>query len=152
MRSNFDTPAAQAAIQQIEENQVGLIVLQKERIVFSAATPGIRAALLLHDQHPELLQNAVVIDRVIGRAAAMIFSHGGASAIYGSVMSQAAQVELLQKGVETRANHLVDAIINRRGDGLCPMEKAILGIIEPEQALSRLRQTVERLRQAEGIT
>lgn len=141
----FERPAVRAAIELIEENQHGLIVLQGEHIVFTSATPGIRAALQLHDEHPELLKGAVIADRIIGRAAAMIFADGGATAIYGSVMSKTAQQELTQKDVITQAGTLVDAIINRRGDGICPMEQAIMGITEPEAGLSRLRQTVRKL-------
>lgn len=141
----FERPAVRAAIAMIEENQHELIVLQGEHIVFTSATPGIRAALQLHDEYPERLKGAVIADRIIGRAAAMIFADGGATAIFGSVMSKAAQQELMQKGVKTQAGMLVDAIINRRGDGICPMERAILGVAEPEAGLSRLRQTVREL-------
>lgn len=145
MNQFFALPAVCDAIAEIEENKAGLIVLQGERVVFTAATPGIRAALQLHDEHPELLRGAVIADRIIGRAAAMIFADGGAAAIYGSVMSKTARQELTQKGVQIRARTLVDAIINRRGDGICPMEQAITGITETELGLSHLRETVKLL-------
>ena len=145
MKQYFDAPAVCAAIAQIEENRLGLAVLQGDEVVYTAMTPGIRSALELHDRQPELLRGAVVVDRIIGRAAAMIFADGGAAAIYGSVMNRAAQQALLAQGIAVRAGTTVDAIVNRRGDGICPMEQAILGITDPEAGLSRLRATVKRL-------
>ena len=145
MMEYFDSPAVRAAIAQIEENRLGLAVLQGDEVVYTAMTSGICSALELHDRHPELLRGAVVVDRIIGQAAAMIFADGGAAAIYGSVMNQTAQQALLAQGIAVRAGTTVNAIINRKGDGICPMEQAILGITRPEEGLPLLRATVKRL-------
>ena len=37
------------------------------------------------------------------------------------------------------------AIVNRKGDGLCPMENAVKDIDEPEDALRAVNKTLERL-------
>ncbi len=150
MNQIFTEPAIQAAMEMIENREAGLIVLQEEQQVFTAQTPGIRAALWLHDECPAILRGAVIVDRIIGRAAAMIFADGGVRAVYGSVMSKTAQQELEAKGIATQAGSLVEAVINRQGTGICPMEQAVLGIETPELALPRLRDTVALLMAAYG--
>ncbi len=145
MNSYFDSPSVRTAIAEVEANKVGLIALQGEDVVYTSATPGIRGALELHDCYPALLRGAVIVDRIIGRAAAMIFADGGALAIYGSVMNRKAQQELSEKGVPTCAGTLVEQIINRTGDGICPMEQTILGITDPKEGLPRLRAKVQSL-------
>ena len=135
----------EAAIAAVDQGEAGLIVLQGQETVFSAATPGIRAALTLHDEMPELLQGAWIADRIIGTAAGMIFSHGGAAAIYGSVMSREAKERLDALGIPNRAGLLVEKIINRTGDGICPMEKAIAGCHDPEMGIPMLRAAVAQL-------
>ena len=137
--------AYEAAIAAVDQAEAGLIVLQGEKLVFSAATPGIRAALSLHDEQPQLLRGALIADRIIGTAAAMIFSHGGAAAIYGSVMSREAKARLDALGIPNRAGQLAEQIINRTGDGICPMEQAIAGCNDPDMGLPILRATVEKL-------
>lgn len=146
--SVFTSPAVAQAIALIEENALALAVLRDERTVYSSSAPGIRAALELHDKSPELLCGAVIVDRIIGRAAAMIFADGGAAAVYGSVMDRMAMEELHAKGVQARAGTLVDAIINRRGDGPCPMEQTLAGITDPAVGIPALRRTVQRLMEA----
>lgn len=146
--SVFDTPEVAKAISLIEENALALAVLRDERTVYTSKSPGIRAALALHDRNPEWLSGAVIVDRIIGRAAAMIFLDGGAAAVYGSVMNRQAMAELTSKGVRVRAGTLVDTIINRRGDGPCPMEETVKGITDPAVGIPALRQTVRRLMEA----
>lgn len=130
----------------IEAERLTLAVLQGDRIVFQSEHDGIRDALMLHDEHPELLRGAVIVDRIIGRAAATLFADGGAAAVYGRVMTRDAMHVLEEKGAQARANTLTDRIINRAGTDICPMEKAILGVTDPMEAIVRLRDAVSRLR------
>ena len=130
----------------IEAERLTLAVLRGDRIVFQSEHDGIRDALMLHDEHPELLRGAVIVDRIIGRAAATLFADGGAAAVYGRVMTRDAMHVLEEKGTQARANTLTDRIINRAGTDICPMEKAILGVTDPMEAIVRLRDAVSRLR------
>lgn len=141
----FDSQAVSDAIDLIREGKAGLAVLQEGRIVYQAQNPGIRDALWLHDEQPELLRGAIIADRIIGRAAAMLFADGGALAVYGDVMDRDADLELRSKGVQTRANTLTERIINRAGSDICPMEKAILGVTDPDEAIARLRAAFARI-------
>ena len=130
----------------IGAGRLTLAVLREDRIVFQSEHDGIRDALMLHDEHPELLRGAVIVDRIIGRAAATLFADGGAAAVYGRVMTRDAMHVLEEKGTQARANTLTDRIINRAGTDICPMEKAILGVTDPMEAIVRLRDAVSRLR------
>lgn len=141
----WSAPGCAAAIARIRAGEAGLIVLQKDAVVFESTSSGIRAALQLHDSQPELLRGAVVVDRIIGRAAAMVFADGGAAAIYGDVMSFGARDDLEAADIEWQAGKLVQIIINRQGTGMCPMEQTVLEITDPQEGLPALRQTVQRL-------
>lgn len=150
MFSYFDMPSVRDAIARIEAGTEALVVLQEGRIVFSSCEAGIRAAMELHDQKPELLRGAVVADRIIGRAAAMIFTDGGAAAVYGKIMNRSAMQELAENGVEVSTAQLVDTIINRRGDGMCPMEHTVFGVTAPAEGVKLLRAALARLSGREG--
>lgn len=146
MKNCFESHAVSAAISLIGAERLTLAVLRGDRIVFQSEHDGIRDALMLHDEHPELLRDAVIVDRIIGRAAATLFADGGAAAVYGRVMTREAMHLLEENGVQTRANTLTDRIINRTGIDICPMEKAILGVSDPDEAIARLREAVSHLR------
>ena len=70
----------------------------------------------------------------------------GASEVYGSVMSQPALELLTAAGVQTSFGELVSGIVNRTGDGPCPMERAVADLTDPADAPASLRRTVDALR------
>lgn len=65
-------------------------------------------------------------DRVVGKAAAMLFIKAGISALHAVTLSKGA-AELLEKhGVKTSCDSLTEYIINRDKTGMCPMEQTVL--------------------------
>ena len=91
------------------------------------------------------LQGAFVADKIIGKAAAMLLILGGAKGVYGEVMSEKARELLLAARVETAFGSLAPYIINRKGDGLCPMEQAVLELDDPKDVPAALKATLQRL-------
>jgi len=85
-------------------------------------------------EDPGLLRGADVADRVIGKAAALLFAHGGVRSIWAARMSEAARDFLQTTGIVFDCGELVPAILNRDGTGLCPMEQRAMGIDEPGEA------------------
>lgn len=77
---------------------------------------------------------AAAADKIVGLAAAYLFVFGGAAAIHGEVMSAAADRWLTAQGIPHSAGEVVENIINRRGDGICPMEERALKVGTPEEA------------------
>ena len=73
-------------------------------------------------------------DKVIGRATAFLYARLGVTEVYASVMSRGA-VEVLDRfGIAHSFGTEVDAILNRKKDGFCPMESAVREITDPELA------------------
>ena len=90
---------------------------------------------------------ASAADRIVGKAAAMLFVLAGVTSLYAEVLSERALPVLERYGVAVSWGTLTPAIINRRGDGPCPMEAAVDTVDDPRAALDAVRATVARLRQ-----
>ena len=73
-------------------------------------------------------------DKVVGRATAYLYQLLGVKSVYAQVMSESALAVLDRAGITASFEKLVPNIINRRGDGICPFEEAVLGIHTPEEA------------------
>lgn len=95
---------------------------------------------------------ASVADRVVGRAAAFLFLCAGVREVFAEVISEPAIEVLRAHKLPYQADRRVPYIINRAGDGPCPMEQAVQGISDPQQALAVLRARYEALTQAVGQT
>lgn len=103
---------------------------------------GIRPLVLWLAEDENALRDAIVADRIVGRAAAFLAVEGGARAVYGEVMSEGAVSVLQDAGLVYEYKTLSDRIINRRGDGPCPMEQAVADITDSAQAAGILRAKV----------
>ena len=90
-------------------------------------------------------------DRIVGRAAALLFVLAGVREVYSAVMSKGGAEVLEAHGIAHSCTTLTERIINRTGTGICPMEQAVTGIDDPHAAYEAIAATLERLRaQAAG--
>ena len=79
-------------------------------------------------------------DKVVGRATAYLYVLLGVRGVYSQVISGPALAVLTAHGIEARYDTLVPNIINRKGDGICPFEAAVMEIADPEMAYAAILQ------------
>lgn len=106
---------------------------------------GIAPMLELLAQRIEL-SGFSVADRVVGKAAALLFIRAGITEVYAAVISEAALKVLSDRGIPCEWGSKVEYIINRTGDGPCPMEHAVREIDDPEEAETVLREKLQRMK------
>lgn len=88
------------------------------------------------------LKDAIVVDKIIGRAAAAACVEGGAKKVVASVMSEGAKAFLNAHGIPASAEKLVPVIINRKGDGQCPMEMKVKDLTNPQEMVKTLQSMI----------
>lgn len=84
-------------------------------------------------------------DKVVGRATAFLYALLGVKAVYAGIVSQSALEVLAQAGIEARYGQAVPHIINRRGDGICPFEEAVLHIQDAQSAYRAIRSKMQAM-------
>ena len=99
---------------------------------------GVADLLSLASQLGAQTQGAALADRVVGKAAAMIARSMGISAIYARLASETAR-QALGQDIPLEYEQLVPLILNRKGDGPCPLEKLVMTIDDPRQAVAALQ-------------
>ena len=100
---------------------------------------GVRDLEDLLDHDPDFLKGAVVADKVVGKASAMLLTYGGARKIHGKLMSRPADEFLTAHRIEHTYDVLTDYILNQDQSDMCPMEKRVKDLKEPEEAFAALR-------------
>ncbi len=73
-------------------------------------------------------------DKVIGKATAFLYILLGIKAVYAGVISKSALSVLQEHDIVTEYDKQVKNIINRKGDGICPFEAAVLDVDSAETA------------------
>lgn len=80
------------------------------------------------------LKNAVAIDKVIGKAAALLMVYGKVKQVHTNIIAKDAIKVFEKYNVKYSYNEIVDHIQNVTKDGLCPMEQKVLNIDNPKKA------------------
>jgi len=105
---------------------------------------GVRPLLELLDSGADL-KGFCAADKVVGRAAALIYCLMEIQALRAGVISESALSVLRDHGIETLYSRLVPGIRNRTDTGPCPMEQATTGIDDPREAILAIRKKLNEL-------
>ena len=120
-------------------------VSANEEIISSAKGIGFVASLC-NDKKD--LSKGAVADKIVGKAAAMLFVLLGLKYVHAETISTGAVKVFEEYGVEYSCDVITEAIVNRKGDGLCPMEMAAKDTETPEETLSAVNKKLEELRKS----
>ncbi|MCX6063317.1 MAG: DUF1893 domain-containing protein [Caldiserica bacterium] len=84
-------------------------------------------------------------DKLVGRAAALLFTLVRPRSVFALTMSTGAQDVLRAADIPFACDALIVDVLNRTGTGPCPMEAAVSGINEPLDALETLKTVTQKL-------
>lgn len=101
---------------------------------------GINPIMKLLEEDIDSLRGACVADKVIGKAAALLLCYAGIERLYARTISTHAVRVLRDADIAFEYGHTVPFIVNRSGDGMCPMEQLVLHISLPEEAYAVLKK------------
>ena len=123
----------------LHNENLTLVVKSDDGKIHRFTQRGVKDLLTLVQHDPDVLRNASVADKAVGKAAAACMIVGSVRQVHADVMSKPA-LELLQKhGVTAEYGQLVDQIINRAGTGWCPMEQLSRDENDPTVIISKIK-------------
>lgn len=99
---------------------------------------GVLPLLEIYREKKDLMSGAIIIDKVIGRAAAMILLSAKVARIHAELIGEDALDLLLENHVKVSYRRMVPQILNRKKDGPCPLDQSVENIIDPEKAVDIL--------------
>ena len=125
------------------DNNHRLVIITND-ITVTSNERGVKALLNLLDGSTDF-SGAYAADKVVGKAAAMIYVLLGIKALYASVISDGAKAIVESQGILLEYDEAVPYIVNRQGDGVCPMELAVGDEKDPEKAVEKVRARLKEL-------
>ena len=105
---------------------------------------GIKDLYELLNNGSGLLDGASIADKVIGKGAAALMIAGGVKEVYTDVVSEAAMELFERYGTATSYDKRVAHIINRKGDGICPVESLCAECVTVEECLEKIEEFLAR--------
>ena len=141
---NFSSQELKALREKLITKNLACVVVKPDSTEIEISGAGIVPTINLLEAGD--FDEATVIDKIIGKAAAILMTLGRVCYVHGIVMSQSAADWLTQAGIPFSYDTLVPYIINRTNTGVCPMEETVKFIADAELALKALKRKVEELR------
>ena len=114
-------------------------MVKKGDKVFTSSDRGVKPLLYLLENEKGFLDGASVADKVIGKAAALLMVLGGIKEVHTGVISEPAAEVFEKHNITFFFDMKVERIINRKGDGLCPMETLCIDVEEPAEAFEKIK-------------
>lgn len=136
----------QTAINKVNTDGISCVVIREGTIIQEADGRGVSPLLDLYKNTPHLLHGSTVVDRIIGKGAAMILVLGGVSRVHGELMSQAGRQYLEDHGINLSYGRCIEVINNRKNDGMCPIERSVIDIDDPVEGYEAITNTVTALK------
>ena len=140
--------AVASAVQLLRDGQAACVVLRDGEIVRAETGRGVAPMIRLYEDGA--LQGAYVVDKIVGKAAAMLMTLGGVSGCYALTVSRAALDWFVGHGIPVEYEVCAEYIVNRTGDGMCPMEQTVKELTDATEALAALKQKIADLRKRNG--
>lgn len=119
-------------------------VLRKGDSVYSSHSRGVKPLLSLLDSGEDYRDYSAA-DKVVGKAAAMLYVLLGVGKVHACVISEKALTVLAKGGIDVTYDTLVERIHNRTNTGFCPMEEAVWEIEDLREGLQAVREKVAQL-------
>lgn len=123
------------------------IVLVKDDEVFVSDKKGIAPMIGFISDNINL-NGFSAADKTVGKAAALLFALAGIKEIYAEKLSRAAIPVLEEHNIKYSYKEIYDRILNRDKSDICPMEKTVVDINDPEKAFIALKAKLEMLRKS----
>ena len=113
--------------------------------VFTSQERGVKPLLHLLSEKKGFLKGASVADKVIGKAAALLMVLGEIKEVHTMVISEPAIKVFEKYNIPCFYDKKVERIINRTGDGLCPMESLCLDVDNPMDAFTKIKDKISKM-------
>ena len=123
----------------LKENHT-IVIYKSDASVVVSDDRGVAPLMKLLNEDKEQLRDSMIADKVIGKAAALLMVYAGVKEVFTPTISVPA-IEVFEKhDVKITYDKVVERIINRKGDGLCPMETLCLSVENPEEAFLKIQK------------
>jgi hypothetical protein len=135
-----------AAWRELLAEGFSLVLYKDHRRLYASAEDGMRPLLAAIDAVGlPGLEGVSVVDKVVGKAAALLIAHICASEVYAGLISEKGQALLRRRGITTEADTVVPEICDMTGQALCPFERLVDGTDDPSEGYRLIRERVREL-------
>jgi hypothetical protein len=133
-------------LKRLDSEGVKLLILFDEKTVFSSSKDGMFPLLeAIETTNISRQSGAIIVDKMVGKAAALLICILGAEKVYTKIMSRKAMKVLDDNSIKYYAEETIPEIMNKYGTDICPFEKTVTDTNNPKEAYKKLKELATKL-------
>ena len=120
------------------KNDLSFVIVKNGEIIFESREGGVKKILETVRDYGQKLANSALADKVVGKAVMLIALKAGFDSIYAKIISKSALDIASKVNKSLVYDEVVEFIMNRDGTDICPFEKGVKFVEDPETAYNIL--------------
>lgn len=125
-------------IEKLKQNNYSLVASNG----YYSCDSGIKPIINKMNEDIRYFKDLEIADKIVGKASSMLLILSGIKKINAIVLSKQAKNILDKYNIEYTYEQLVEYIINRKKDGMCPMEETVKDINDLNEAFIALNKKI----------
>jgi hypothetical protein len=118
---------------------LSLVIVKDAKVFFETESHGISDLVKAIEKLRDDAKGSSVADRIVGRAAALLFVFSGVKAVFAVTASDGGIEVLKKNSVFCEYESRVTSVLNLKRTDVCPFEKLVAKLSSPEKAYEMLR-------------
>jgi len=127
------------AKQRLGQKNLTLVIAKNGRVLFETESHGISDLLKAVKQLQDNMEASSVADRIVGRAAALLFVYSGVVAVFAVTVSDSGIEVLKNNHVFHEFERRVPRILDSKRMEVCPFERLVARFSDPKEAYEELK-------------
>ena len=120
-------------------------ILKDNKVIFTSEKKGVKPMMNFYSDYGTSEEPLTVVDRIMGKGAVILAILIGANHVVTPVVSRLALDFANNHNITAEYNKVVPNIINRTGDGKCPIESAVANIKDVDEGYEVIKETLMKL-------
>lgn len=123
----------------LAQKDLNLVIVKNGKVLFETKSHGIGDLLKAINKLQNDIKDSSVADRIVGRAAALLFVFSGVAAVFAVIASDGGIKVLKKNNIFCEYENRVTNVLNMKKTDVCPFEKLVAKLSSPEKAYEMLK-------------
>jgi len=129
----------------LEQEKKSLMIYKHSELIFESELGGLLPHLEAIEEYGPELEGTLMVDKVVGRAAAFLIVYSHAGEVITKVLSTPGKRVFEKHGLKYGYHLEVPNIKMKNGEIYCPFERMVQGIEDPGEAYRAIREKMNNL-------
>ena len=129
----------------LQKEKYTFVLIKRGKLIKTSYKKGVLPLLAVINGDDQVLNKAIIADKVIGRAAALLVANYQVKAVYAGTISENARGNIDNNSVFYQFGQCVPYIKNRNQTDQCPLEKLTSSISSSDSAYEQILQFYQQV-------